>query len=74
MTDTAPCTALLLLLVDDIMHKGEQVPIVKVGTPIRDALLEITRKGLGMTTVVDANGNWAATPTTALPDGLNALS
>ena len=47
----------LLLLVDDIMHKGEQVPIVKVGTPIRDALLEITRKGLGMTTVVDANGS-----------------
>lgn len=47
----------LLLLVDDIMHKGEQVPIVKVGTPIRDALLEITRKGLGMTTVVDADGS-----------------
>ena len=47
----------LLLLVDDIMHKGDQVPIVSVGTPIRDALLEITRKGLGMTTVVDANGS-----------------
>lgn len=46
----------LLLLVDDIMHKGEQVPVVKVGTSIRDALLEITRKGLGMTTVVDAEG------------------
>ncbi len=47
----------LLLRVDDIMHKGEQVPIVTVGTTIRDALLEITRKGLGMTTVVDASGS-----------------
>lgn len=47
----------LLLLVDDIMHKGEQVPVVPVGTSIRDALLEITRKGLGMTTVVDADGH-----------------
>lgn len=46
----------LLLRVDDIMHKGEQVPVVPVGTTIRDALLEITRKGLGMTTVVDADG------------------
>lgn len=47
----------LLLRVDDIMHKGDQVPIVTVGTTIRDALLEITRKGLGMTTVVDASGS-----------------
>lgn len=46
----------LLLRVDDIMHKGEQVPIVKSGTTIRDALLEITRKGLGMTTVVNEQG------------------
>lgn len=49
----------LLLRVDDIMHKGEQVPIVQTGTTIRDALLEITRKGLGMTTVVDADGKLA---------------
>lgn len=49
----------LLLRVDDIMHKGEQVPVVSVGTAIRDALLEITRKGLGMTTVVDAEGRLA---------------
>jgi len=46
----------LLLRVDDIMHKDDQVPVVPVGTTIRDALLEITRKGLGMTTVVDADG------------------
>ncbi|MEL0027212.1 MAG: KpsF/GutQ family sugar-phosphate isomerase [Perlucidibaca sp.] len=47
----------LLLRVDDIMHKGEQVPVVSTGTTIRDALLEITRKGLGMTTVVDSAGS-----------------
>lgn len=46
----------LLLRVDDIMHKDDQVPVVSSGTPIRDALFEITRKGLGMTTVVDADG------------------
>ncbi len=46
----------LLLRVDDIMNKGDDVPMVSVGTSIRDALLEITRKGLGMTTVVDADG------------------
>lgn len=46
----------LLLRVDDIMHKAEQVPIVSAGTTIRDALMEITRKGLGMTTVVNADG------------------
>lgn len=49
----------LLLRVDDIMHKGDEVPMVSVGTSIRDALLEITRKGLGMTTVVDADGRLA---------------
>ncbi len=47
----------LLLRVDDIMHKGDQVPVVSIGTTIRDALLEITRKGLGMTTVVDSAGS-----------------
>jgi arabinose-5-phosphate isomerase len=46
----------LLLRVEDIMHKNERTPIVKVGTRIIDALMEITDKGLGMTTVVDAAG------------------
>lgn len=43
----------LLLHVEDIMHKGEQVPQVTRETPLRDALFEITRKALGMTVVVD---------------------
>lgn len=46
----------LLLKVDDIMHSGERLPIVSADTHLSDALLEVTRKGLGMTTVVDQNG------------------
>jgi len=43
----------LLLLIDDLIHTGERVPKVISGTLICDALLEITRKGLGVTAIVD---------------------
>lgn len=46
----------LLMRVEDVMHKGDRVPAVTTGTRIIDALMEITDKGLGMTTVVDAEG------------------
>ena len=46
----------LLLRVSDLMHKDDGVPVVNENTLIRDALLEITRKGLGMTAVVNAEG------------------
>jgi len=46
----------LLLKVEDIMHTGEEVPVVKEGTPLNEALLEVTNKRLGMTAVVDSNG------------------
>ncbi|HET8730254.1 MAG TPA: CBS domain-containing protein, partial [Moraxellaceae bacterium] len=46
----------LLLRVEDVMHKGEQVPVVKEGTLVIDALMEITAKGLGMTAVIDNDG------------------
>ncbi|MDX1804322.1 MAG: KpsF/GutQ family sugar-phosphate isomerase [Alcanivorax sp.] len=49
----------LLLKVDDIMHCGEQLPVVINDTSLSEALLEMTRKGLGMTTVVDAEGRLA---------------
>lgn len=45
----------LLLHVADIMHTGERVPRVCAEAPLREALLEITRQGLGMTAVVGAN-------------------
>ncbi|NOH80154.1 KpsF/GutQ family sugar-phosphate isomerase [Vibrio sp. RE86] len=43
----------LLLKLSDIMHTGETLPIVTPNTVIRDALLEISQKGLGMTAVVN---------------------
>ncbi|MGF1742919.1 KpsF/GutQ family sugar-phosphate isomerase [Vibrio profundum] len=46
----------LLLKIEDIMHSGDALPMVTPTTSIRDALLVITQKGLGMTTVVDKNG------------------
>lgn len=45
----------LLLRVGDIMHTGAAVPTVSLNTPLRDVLLEITLKRLGMTAVVDAS-------------------
>lgn len=46
----------LLLKVRDIMHSGNRIPAVIKGTKLSDALLEVTRKGLGMTTITDDNG------------------
>jgi len=46
----------LLLHVGDIMHTGAAVPRVPLDAPFRDALVEITGKGLGMTAVVDDAG------------------
>ena len=43
----------LLLKVADIMHTGNDIPRVQTGTPLAAALLEMTRKKLGMTAVVD---------------------
>ncbi|MBT8146198.1 MAG: KpsF/GutQ family sugar-phosphate isomerase [Gammaproteobacteria bacterium] len=47
----------LLLKVADIMQSGENIPRVPVHTVLSDALLEITSKGFGLTTVMDADGN-----------------
>ncbi len=43
----------LLLHVSDVMRTGDQLPAVSPTTPLRDGLLEMSRKGLGMTTIVD---------------------
>jgi arabinose-5-phosphate isomerase len=45
----------LLLLIDDLMHTGEAIPAVGPDTLLINALMEMTRKGLGMTAVVDAD-------------------
>ena len=49
----------LLLKVDDIMHAGEQLPVVASGTSLSEALLEMTRKGLGMTAITRDDGTLA---------------
>lgn len=46
----------LLLKVKDVMHSGSAIPTVAPDTLLGSALLEISSKGLGMTTVVDAGG------------------
>lgn len=46
----------LLLRVEDLMHSGEDVPTVNAGTPLKDALYEISSKKLGITGVVDEQG------------------
>jgi arabinose-5-phosphate isomerase len=47
----------LLLRVEDLMHRGAELPIVKQDTAIKDALFEITAKRLGLTGVVDDRGD-----------------
>lgn len=49
----------LLLTVDDVMHSGERLPQVRDTAPIAEALLEVTRKGLGMTAVLRHDGTLA---------------
>lgn len=41
----------LLLHVGDLMHSGEQIPRIAADKPLSEGLLEMSRKGLGMTTV-----------------------
>ncbi|NKI76158.1 arabinose-5-phosphate isomerase KdsD [Dickeya sp. CFBP 2040] len=41
----------LLLRINDIMHTGDEIPRVNRDASLRDALLEITRKNLGMTVI-----------------------
>jgi arabinose-5-phosphate isomerase len=47
----------LLLRVEDLMHGGDQVPLVGLKTALKDALYEISDKKLGITGVLDADGN-----------------
>ena len=49
----------LLVRVKDLMHGGAEMPTVSEAVPATAAILEITAKKLGMTTVADANGRLA---------------
>ncbi len=45
----------LLLFVGDLMHKGDDIPLVSEHALLSEALVEMTSKGLGMTGIVGAN-------------------
>ena len=49
----------LLLRLQDIMHSGERIPSVNDNAKIKDALVEMSLKGLGMTAIVKENGELA---------------
>ena len=45
----------LVLRVSDLMHTGDAIPCVYEDTLLADTLLEMTRKGLGATAIIDAD-------------------
>jgi arabinose-5-phosphate isomerase len=47
----------LLLHVSDVMRRGKELPTVRPETPLTEGLLEMSRKRLGLTAVVDAAGH-----------------
>jgi len=47
----------LLVHVSDVMRQGAEIPRVEQGAALSQALLEMSRKGLGMTAVVNAAGH-----------------
>jgi len=46
----------LLLRIEDVMRTVEQIPMVGPDSSLRDGLIEMSRKGLGMTAIVDGEG------------------
>lgn len=46
----------LIALVQDFMHRDQDIPLVKTTTPLKEALFVITDKKLGVTGVVDDAG------------------
>ncbi len=46
----------LLLHITDVMHAGDEVPRVRAEASLSEALVEMSRKRLGMTAVVDGDG------------------
>lgn len=45
-----------LMRLEQLMHSGESLPAVRADTSMRDVIYEMSRKGLGMTCVVDEGG------------------
>lgn len=49
----------LLLKVEHVMHSGSELPAVSRGVTMREALFEMTKKGLGMTLILNEDGSLA---------------
>jgi arabinose-5-phosphate isomerase len=47
----------LILRVEDLMHREEELPLVRHDVYVKEALFEITSKRLGVTGVIDGEGN-----------------
>ena len=43
----------LLMYVEDIMLKGDEIPLIQESATLSDALIEMSSKGLGMTGIID---------------------
>jgi arabinose-5-phosphate isomerase len=48
-----------LMRIEQLMHTGEQLPVVGLDTPMKDVIYEMSSKSLGMTCVADADGRLA---------------
>lgn len=48
-----------LMRVEQLMHGGDALPVVQLHTSMRDVIYEMSRKGLGMTSVVEKDGRLA---------------
>jgi len=45
--------------VERLMHRGDSLPVVQLHTSMKDVIYEMSRKGLGMTSVVEKDGRLA---------------
>jgi len=48
-----------LMRVKQLMHGGDALPVVQLHTAMRDVIYEMSRKGLGMTSVLEKDGTLA---------------
>ena len=48
-----------LVTVADIMHRGDELPLAPSGTPMSEALIEMTTKSLGCIAITDPQGRLA---------------
>ena len=44
-----------LAIIEDVMHSGESLPIIEIGSPMSEALIKISEKGFGCIGVVSNN-------------------